>query len=190
MARRGKIARLPKAVRDELNTRLQNGEMGSALIEWLNGLPEVKEVLKAQFEGRPVNDQNLSDWRHGGYADWEVRQEKVMLRQVRSRADRLDEEVEGTDISDCLATVVAAEMTGLARRLLAKETDPEKRWKRLSQVNKQLSRLRRDDHREARLVIQQDRWDKETEVKEKPLNHPQLTPEERAQRIKQIYGNV
>ena len=112
-----------------------------------------------------------------------------MLRQVRSRADRLDEEVEGTDISDCLATVVAAEMTGLARTLLAKETDPEKRWKRLSQVNKQLSRIRQDDHREWRLIILQDRWDAETVgPAEKPLNHPELTPEQRAERIRQIYG--
>ena len=128
----------------------------------------------------------MSDWRNGGYVDWEVRQEAEMLRQVRARSDRLDEAMEGTEISHCLATVVAAEMTGLARTLLMKETDPEKRWKRVCQVNEQLSRLRREDHREVLVMIKRDLWERETEVKEEP----ELTPLERAERIKQIYGNI
>jgi len=189
MARRGKIARLPKEVREELNQRLQNGEAAAPLIEWLNGLPAVQEMLKAEFDGRPINEPNLPDWRGGGYVDWEMKQEAELLRQTRLRADRLDEAVDGAEISDCLATVVAAELTGLARKMLVKETDLAKRWKLVCQVNKQLARLRRQDHREAQVLIQRERWERETTVKEKPLNHPELTPEQRAERIKQIYGN-
>ena len=140
MARRGKIARLPKEIREQLNRRLQNGEAGNQLVNWLNWLEEVQAVLKTEFEGRPVNEPNLSDWRNGGYLDWEMKQEAEMLRQTRLRAERLDEAMDGTEISNCLATVVAAEITGLARTLLVKETDLEKRWKRVCQVNKQLSR--------------------------------------------------
>ena len=49
--RRGKIARLPLAVREELNSRLRNGEPGKDLVLWLNSLPAVQEVLAAQFQG-------------------------------------------------------------------------------------------------------------------------------------------
>ena len=42
--RRGKIARLPLAVREELNTRLRDGEEGKQLVLWLNGLPAILEM--------------------------------------------------------------------------------------------------------------------------------------------------
>jgi hypothetical protein len=61
-ARTGKIARLPAKVRKELNERLRDGEMGTELLAWLNGLPEVQAVLAAHFEGRASNEPNLADW--------------------------------------------------------------------------------------------------------------------------------
>ena len=54
-----------------LNQRLQNGEQGKLLIEWLNSLSEVQSVLTAQFNGQPILAANLSAWRKGGYVDWE-----------------------------------------------------------------------------------------------------------------------
>ena len=60
MTRLGKIARLPRKLREELNVRLQNGEAGTELVEWLNGLAAAEKVLKARFEGRPISEQNLS----------------------------------------------------------------------------------------------------------------------------------
>ena len=41
MARNGKIARLPKEIRAELNKRLDDNEPGPNLLGWLNGKPEV-----------------------------------------------------------------------------------------------------------------------------------------------------
>ena len=38
-ARKGKIARLPPAIREHLNRRLQNGEEGKKLVGWLDSLP-------------------------------------------------------------------------------------------------------------------------------------------------------
>jgi hypothetical protein len=73
MTRNGKIARLPLAVREELNRRLENGEPGVRLIEWLNGLPEVNAVLKEYFEGQPISDANLTQWKNGGFLDWQAR---------------------------------------------------------------------------------------------------------------------
>jgi hypothetical protein len=42
MTHNGKIARLPLAIRQQLNLRLQNGEMAQDLLSWLNQLPEVQ----------------------------------------------------------------------------------------------------------------------------------------------------
>ena len=83
MKRIGKIAQLPMSVRGQLNRRLQQEQSGKALVAWLNGLAEVKEVLAAEFGGRAITEQNLSDWKQGGYQDW--------LRQKESR-QRIDQD--------------------------------------------------------------------------------------------------
>jgi hypothetical protein len=68
--RNGKIAHLPFQIREELNIRLANGEPGNRLVEWLNTHPAVNEVIHNCFGGRPVSEQNLSEWRNGGYEQW------------------------------------------------------------------------------------------------------------------------
>ena len=50
MARNGKIARLPRDIREELNRRLQDGELGGPLLAWLNALPEVTQALAKDFD--------------------------------------------------------------------------------------------------------------------------------------------
>jgi hypothetical protein len=77
MARTGKIARLPLAVREQLNMRLLDGEDGRVLLEWLNSLPVTKTVLDRHFKGEPISDQNLSIWRGGGFAEWMEEQEHI-----------------------------------------------------------------------------------------------------------------
>lgn len=76
-SRIGKIARLPRDLRHQLNQRLADGESGPRILKWLNGLPEVVEMLGKEFGGRPVNAQNLSDWRQGGYQDWWQHEEEL-----------------------------------------------------------------------------------------------------------------
>jgi len=44
MGRIGKIARLPRSIRTTLNNRIEDGEPGTKLVQWLNSLDEVKEV--------------------------------------------------------------------------------------------------------------------------------------------------
>lgn len=72
MANYGKIARLPRKIRDELNRRLDDGEAGVDLVVWLNQLPAVKKVLRERFGGRPINEVNLTEWKNGGYANWQA----------------------------------------------------------------------------------------------------------------------
>ena len=68
--RTSKIARLPAAVREELNERLLDGEEPSAIVAWLNSLPAVKKVLERLFASQPITEVNLCRWRQGGYAGW------------------------------------------------------------------------------------------------------------------------
>jgi hypothetical protein len=42
MTHNGKIARLPRPLRDELNRRLVRNEDCATLLEWLNDAPDVK----------------------------------------------------------------------------------------------------------------------------------------------------
>lgn len=72
----GKIDTLPAATRDALNKRLEDGQTGSVILPWLNSLPEVKAHLKAEFDGVEISEQNLSNWRNGGYRKWLDRREK------------------------------------------------------------------------------------------------------------------
>ena len=60
---RGKIGRLPKAIQEQINRRMENGERAQPLVDWLNALPEVQALLAAEFSSRPIRQQNLSEWR-------------------------------------------------------------------------------------------------------------------------------
>jgi hypothetical protein len=74
----GKISRLPREIREQLNQRLDDGEPGNRLVAWLNGLPAVQALLAAEFGGAAINEQNLSNWKQGGYRDW------IMLQEARA----------------------------------------------------------------------------------------------------------
>ncbi|MCX6952946.1 MAG: hypothetical protein NTV51_12390, partial [Verrucomicrobia bacterium] len=65
MTRTGKIARLPRAVREELNRRLLDGESARRLVAWLNGQAEVRAMLAEHFDGRAIRVQSVSEWRAG-----------------------------------------------------------------------------------------------------------------------------
>ena len=65
------------AIREQLNHRLIDGESAARILPWLNALPETIKLLEEDFEGLRINDNNLSDWRLGGYQDWLKRRERL-----------------------------------------------------------------------------------------------------------------
>jgi hypothetical protein len=67
---RGKVARLPLALRDELNRRLLDGQTGTEVLDWINAEPVTIERMKALHGGRKISHQNLSEWRKRGYANF------------------------------------------------------------------------------------------------------------------------
>jgi hypothetical protein len=175
MARNGKIARLPLHIRNGLNERLQNGEMGKPLLDWLNQEPEVKEVLKDQFEGRPINKQSLSDWRRGGYQEWLRHQEaRDMVREMAEQAGELETEADEQRVADSLGLLMAVELARTIRGLLGQEPDLKERWKRLREAMPQLAQLRRADHRAARLRMEEENWMRERERQERADEETEL----------------
>ncbi len=114
MTRNGKIARLPGGIRSELNARMENGEETESLLAWLNGLPVAQEMLKAKFEGAPLNKQNLSEWRLGGFREWQLRQEWLEQAKVLEDAvEEIDQEMEAQSLPRLLAGVLAVRYAAL-----------------------------------------------------------------------------
>lgn len=75
--RRGKIAKIPAEVRAEVNRRILDGQGGPQILPWLNAHERVRPILNDQFAGADINDQNLTEWRQGGYVDWLADRERL-----------------------------------------------------------------------------------------------------------------
>lgn len=87
---RGKIGALPPAIREEVCRRMFDGQTAPKILPWLNGLPEVLKILREDFEGLRVSDQNLSTWRKTGYRDWLKRRERLdRTRELAGYATKL-----------------------------------------------------------------------------------------------------
>lgn len=206
MTRTGKIARLAREIRDELNRRLQDGEPGVRLVAWLNSLPDTQRVLASDFKGREINEQNLSEWKAGGYQDWLARQE--VLAQSRELAADANEITAATDgrLTDHLATVLAARYAGALAGWNGEVTEEFRRKLRaLRGLCQDIVELRRGDHSGARLNLERERQERTREKTEAEVvehfkrwaSNPQVRdwicqawvkPEERERRLREIFG--
>jgi hypothetical protein len=116
-SRNGKIARLSRPLRDQLNQRLDQSQPGPQLLAWLNAPPEVQSMLRQEFDGVPISKQNLSQWRQGGFQEWLLRQEVwTHVRDKEDFAESLREDREFI-VADDVATVLAARYAALISRL-------------------------------------------------------------------------
>jgi hypothetical protein len=161
--RTGKIARLPKLIRDELNRRLDNGADGPELLAWLNALPEVQAVLAEKFAGRPLSKQNLSDWRLGGYAEWAaIRDGRLQWHQLIEQGCELDQKRvngSGKDIASYLGTFLTVELAQAIDEL-HDIADSEQRWKILQVLSRTLARLQNAHSRDKRIRL----WEAQGEI--------------------------
>jgi hypothetical protein len=117
MTRNGKIARLPAAIREELNQRLLEGEPASPLVQWLNGLPQVQALLQAKFQGKPITENNLSNWKMGGFAAWEAGERMAdKVSAIMAGTTALQSAAKG-GLTDRMALMFAANMAIEMQRL-------------------------------------------------------------------------
>lgn len=205
MTRHGKIARLPRPIREQLNRRLENGEPGVRLVEWLNGLPQVKKTLEKHFDGREINEVNLTEWKNGGHLDWKAQQEMLALTQEFKANGKQLGAVSGNEMTDCLATVVAARYAELLHGWNGEMADEMRgKLRTLRGLSREVVRLRRSQRELERMEIER-KWlalgeQKTDEGMRRRLfelceDHdfldkitPKMTREERARKIRKILG--
>jgi hypothetical protein len=157
MTRVGKIARLPRSLREQLNRRMEDGESGANAVAWLNELPKVKSVLDKEFGGRPISEQNLSEWKLGGYVEWQKQQEALVLaRELAANAAELAE-AGGDSLADKVAPLLAARYAVMLRNLSAASGERAEDWKMLRELCSDLVALRKGDHSAERLKIERER---------------------------------
>jgi len=159
--RRGKIARLPAAIRDELNRRLDNGEVGARLVAWLNSLPEAQKILAAEFSGSSINEVNLSHWKQGGgFADWCHLQEAMdLLRTFSEESTELAQVSSGQSLVHLLSAPLAVAV-GRSLRSAPIQVEPDTSHLRsLVPLVRELANLRRIEQRELHLRLDRERWE-------------------------------
>ena len=162
--RTGKIARLPREIRQQLNHRLEDGESAQDLVAWLNQTPAVQERLARYYEGRPITEQNLSDWKQGGFLDWQRHEEtRAILREFLGEAEELGAEAGGEMLLDRVVNMVAVVLLRLFREAATAESGPQQR-QAVVEIARELSRLRPDDHQRQRVQLVAERQRVELEA--------------------------
>jgi uncharacterized protein YidB (DUF937 family) len=205
MIHNGKIGKLPGAIREQLNRRLHDGGQGRQLLEWLNSLPEVQAVVARDFVGKPIRKQNLSQWRNGGYKEWLRQREALdLIRQLPGDVAELQPPGSPT-LADQMAVWLTAHYMLAVQRLAEKSGNGEIELKVLRELLHDILAVRRGDHSDARLKMEQERLDREREkAGEEVIAHFQrwvknpevrdlicqiyISPEEREAQIREVFG--
>jgi hypothetical protein len=156
-ARRGKIARLPHHLRETLNHRLCDGEVAHTLLAWLNAQPEVQSLLAEHFEGRTITEQNLSEWRHGGYEDWA--QKELLRASLSDLVEDLDDLGIGGPQKSATERCAEFQALALGRLLMAAMAEPvsERREQRVLALIRAMNSVRRCDNEVERVRLQRER---------------------------------
>ena len=149
----GKISRLPHHIRETVHARLRDGEQGRQIVAWLNSLDEVKQVLAAAFGGRPVSEANLTQWKKRSHPSWLLWEDALAQAPRLLEQSRQVSEAGQGQITDHLATVVAASYA-LAAQSLGDQVDETHHWKFLRALCRDVASLRRGDHSAQWLVLQ------------------------------------
>jgi hypothetical protein len=162
MTRHGKIARLPKRVRDQLNRRLDDGELGKKLVAWLNGLPEVQDILEVEFDSRPITEQNLSEWKKGGHQDWLRAQESQdFARGLCEEAEDVAEAAGEVSMADHVSTMLSLTLARVIKELVPKAAKSSRVRRELMEIADALVNLRRSDQGSALVRMKQAWHDRE-----------------------------
>jgi hypothetical protein len=124
---------------------MEEGEEGKGLVAWLNGLAEVQAVLTAQFQGRPINEPNMTAWRQGGFEDWRQQQEALEVAgRLMEESDELGVLAQGRGLVDRAADIAALAISQQLMATRRMEDGAEKRRAVLKLV-RGLVRLRKTE---------------------------------------------
>jgi len=127
-------------------------------------LPEVQQVLTDQFDGRPINEVNLSEWKAGGYLDWQARREMLAhTQELVEEAQDLKAAITGS-LAEHLSVVVAGRYAELLNKWNG-EVDERfmKQLKGLRLLSQDVATLRRGEVQAERVQLEKDKWRVEKE---------------------------
>jgi hypothetical protein len=166
----GKISRLPHEIRERLNQRLADGHSATAVLPWLNSLPEVQAVLTAQFAGEPISDNNLSEYRKRGFRKWQTQRAALEFSSEPPPNDSAQNQLAMAPLLENLARWSCVRLAAAAESLPAPE-QPEAELRDIRSFINDIVALRRGDLvsrrislEELRLAAAQAKSDKEMEA--------------------------
>jgi hypothetical protein len=160
MSAKGKIGRIPYETRQLLNERMRDGDADVDIVEWLNGLPEVKQAMKeARFGGGKqtgfaITPQNISEYRKREYQAWLDGQDKIDRIKAMAEFSLQLANAAGGDVSSPGVAIAAGKiMEGLE---LADGEDLLAMAETLAKLNKSETDKVRARTDQSRLGVQRD----------------------------------
>jgi hypothetical protein len=125
-------------------------------------------MLAANFGGRAISTQNLSEWKQGGYEDWVRHQENCAYACILTEMSRdLEEEAGEIRLEERLMAPATMALARLLREAEEAPGGPDMQ-KTVLDVARQLSQLRRVSQQAERVRLERERWEqKQAEAKEK-----------------------
>jgi hypothetical protein len=185
----GKIANLPTEIREELNRRINDGDSGKELVEWLNAKPEVIAVIDKLFDGIPISEQNLSQWRTHGYRQWHAYH--IIVQETVALANNSGEiEETGIDCEKLLLALKANYAEMIQRWIITPTAQMDYRMEVFQNITKAVLALRRAEIQKARLEIEKERLELQREKQQnksesssssRASSSPDCRPAERAE---------
>src|SRR4051812_9355625 len=102
--RNGKIARLPREVREQVNRMLDDG------------LPHAEIISRLGEHGKDLNRQNLINWEEGGFREW--LRDEPWLAELHGTVDFADNVLTDSDtpkVREASLTIAVKQMYDLIR---------------------------------------------------------------------------
>jgi len=115
----------------------------------------------AEFNAKPIREQNLSEWKRGGYRDWEAQQEAMGIAECLGADAAEWTGADRASLTDTLAHFLVARYAVATRRVA--ETGGREGWHLLREMGSAIVELRKGDHSAKRLQIDRERLKLETE---------------------------
>lgn len=157
--RKGKIARLPAGIRKLINEKLDEGFSAKKILPWLNELPEVKEILEREFAGEPVSEQNLSTWRHSGYAEHQAKRDRINRTKELAAYAAEQARANGASIAEGAQAIASGKLLELLETLddaieVTAPGAPQVEPASLVEIAKALTALRGSEQADVKLALE------------------------------------
>jgi hypothetical protein len=167
---RGKIARLPARLREQVCRWLHDGQPASVILPKLNELPDVQAMLAQHFSGEPITPDNLSAWRRGQYQKWLSQREEIERTKERALFSLEVAKASGGNLSEGALAQLTGEIMEVVEEISAiRRAGGEVNPKALAAINKSLvaARAKELDTQAHRLKLKQlEQRDRELDLAE------------------------